>query len=76
MANDVNSMPSGITSPPTIERRRMERLRHSDTTNGIASIEMDQLSAPSSSVNGGGGEVKAVEDLYTVRAYHKLMSKT
>lgn len=74
MANDVNSMPSGITSPPTIESRRMERLRHSDTTNGIASIEMDQLSAPSSSANGEGEE--EVEDLYTVRAYHKLMSKS
>lgn len=27
----------------------MERLRHRETTNGIVSIEMDQLSAPSSS---------------------------
>lgn len=49
MANDVKSMPSGITSPPTIESSRMERLRHRETTNGIVSIEMDQLSAPSSS---------------------------
>lgn len=46
VANEVNRIPSGKINPPRTAERRVDFLRQKAITNGVASVETDQLAAP------------------------------